>query len=83
MDKTLAKLDDSALAALGGGVLGYVKEIEGADAVKMLGDRINVPAKAKLFCLYNADGTPISISGTREEAIGSALEHELFPASVH
>ena len=51
MDKTLAKLDDAALAALGGGVIGYVKEIEGSDAVRLLGDRINVSPKANLFCL--------------------------------
>lgn len=83
MDKTFAKLDDAALAALGGGVIGYVREIEGADAVKLLGERINVAPKAKLYCLYNADGSPISISGSREAAITSAMEHELEPASVH
>ena len=49
MDRTFAKLDEQGLAALGGGVLGYVREIEGADAVKLLGDRINVAPKARLF----------------------------------
>ena len=83
MDRTFAKLDDAALAALGGGVIGYVKEIEGADAEKLLGDRINVAPKAKLYCLYNADGSPISISGSREAAISSVMEHELVAASVH
>jgi len=83
MDKTLAKLDDAALAALGGGVIGYVKEIEGSDAERLLGDRINVSPQAKLFCLYNADGSPISISGSREAAITSAMEHEMVAASVH
>jgi hypothetical protein len=83
MDRTFGKIDEAGLAALGGGVLGYVREIEGADAVKLLGDRINVEPRAKLFCLYNADGSPISISGSREAAISSALEHELVPASVH
>jgi hypothetical protein len=83
MDRTLAKLDEQALAALGGGVVGYVREIEGSAAVKLLGDRINVAPTAKLFCLYNADGSPISISGSREAAISSAVEHELVAASVH
>jgi hypothetical protein len=83
MDKTLAKLDDAALAALGGGVIGYVKEIEGEDAVKLLGERIEVPPDVKLYCLYNADGSPISISGSREAAFSSASEHELVAASVH
>ncbi|MBL8791092.1 MAG: DUF1150 family protein [Rhizobiales bacterium] len=83
MEKTFAKLDDAALAALGGGVIGYVKEIEGEDAVKLLGERIEVPPDAKLYCLYNADGSPISISGSREAAFSSAMEHELVAASVH
>jgi hypothetical protein len=83
MDKTFSGLDGTALAALGGGVLAYVKEIEGADAVKLLGEQVNVPPHAKLYCLYGADGSPISISGSREAAISSAIEHELLPASLH
>lgn len=71
------------LASLGGGVLGYVREIEADEAKQLLGPKAAVPPKSKLFCLYNADGTPISISGSREAAIGSALEHDLTPASVH
>ena len=83
MEKTSTKIDDNTLAAMGGGVIGYVREIEGAEAVKLLGERINVAPKAKLYCLYNADGSPISISGSREAAISSAEEHELMAASVH
>jgi hypothetical protein len=60
-----------------------VREIEADEARTLLGESTHVPAKARLFCLYNADGTPLSISGTREAAIGSALEHDLTPASVH
>jgi hypothetical protein len=76
-------LSPQDLAQLGGGVLGYVREIEADEAKALLGKKARVPAKAKLFCLYNADGTPLSISGSREAAIGSALEHDLTPASVH
>jgi hypothetical protein len=72
-----------ALAQLGGGVLAYVREIEAEKARGLLGNKVQVPAKGKLFCLYNVDGTPLSISGSREAAIGSALEHDLTPASVH
>lgn len=76
-------LSPQDLARLGGGVLGYVREIEADEARVLLGGGALVPAKSKLFCLYNADGTPLSISGSREAAIGSALEHDLMPASVH
>jgi hypothetical protein len=71
------------LAHLGGGVFGYVREIGSAEALKLLGENVAMPKGGKLFCLYNADGTPISISPTREAAIGSAIEHELVPASLH
>jgi hypothetical protein len=83
MEKLSMALTTEQLARLGGGVLGYVREIEAKEAKAMLGDATVIPAKAKLFCLYNADGTPVSISGTREAALGSAFEHELTPASVH
>ncbi len=83
MDKMLTVLTREQLARLGGGVLGYVREIGVKDAKALLGDGTSIPAKAKLFALYNADGTPVSISGTREAALGSAFEHELTPASVH
>jgi hypothetical protein len=83
MEKTVTVLTPEQLARLGGGVLGYVREIDVSDAKAMLGDQMVIPPKAKLFALYNADGSPVSISGTREAALGSALEHELTPASVH
>jgi hypothetical protein len=83
MEKSLTALSREELARLGGGVLGYVREIGINDAKALLGAGMAIPPKAKLFALYNADGTPISISGTREAAIGSAFEHELTPASVH
>jgi hypothetical protein len=80
--KTLI-LSEADLAALGGGDLAYIREIEGTQAVKLLGGRAKVPPKARLYCLYDADGTPVSISDSREGAIGSAFEHELMPMSVH
>jgi hypothetical protein len=84
---TAQKLSTQELQVLGGGVLGYVREIAAKEAKTMLGAQFGegmiIPPQAKLYCLYNADGTPISISGSREAAIGSALEHDLMPASVH
>jgi hypothetical protein len=71
------------LAHIGEGALAYIREIDSEDVAKMLGHRIVVPAGSKLFCLFNANGAPISISGTHAAAVGSALEHELLPISVH
>jgi hypothetical protein len=82
MKKTL-NLSPEDLALLGGGALGYIREIETQEAKRLLGSQARVAANSRLFCLYNADGTPVSISGTREAAVGSAFEHELMPMSVH
>jgi hypothetical protein len=71
------------LARLGAGVLAYVREIEGTEAAKLLGNQMVVPPEAKLFCLYSAHGAPISISPNYQAALGSAMEHELIAAAVH
>jgi hypothetical protein len=83
MNRNELTLTPQQLAHLGGGVIGYVREIEHQEATKLLGGPINAAPTAKLFCLYNADGTPISISGSREAAVGDAMSHDLIPASVH
>lgn len=83
MNELATPLTPEELGRLGGGVVGYVREINPADARQLLGESLALPAKAKLFCLYNADGTPVSISGSREAALGSAMEHDLVPSSVH
>ena len=83
IDHKFFDLSPAELAQLGGGALGYIREIEGRDALKLIGEGAVVPPQARLFCLYGADGTPVSISGSIEAAIGSAFEHELMPMSVH
>ena len=82
MKKTL-DVSEQDLARLGGGALAYIREIEGKDAARLIGPQVKVEPNSRLFCLYHADGTPVSISGTREAAVGSAFEHELLPMSVH
>lgn len=82
-NKNPHNISEMDLARLGGGALAYIREIEAKDAKRMLQGLPPVPPDARLYCLFNADGSPISISGTREAAIGSAFEHELLPMSVH
>jgi hypothetical protein len=71
------------LAQIGNGALSYIKEVEGRDVIKMVGPAVQVAPNDKLFCLFNANGSPISISGTHEGAITSAAEHELIAVTVH
>ena len=77
------QLSVEELAQLGNGVLSYIREVEGRDVIRMVGKQAKVPPDAKLFCLFNANGSPISISGTREAAVVSADEHELVTISLH
>ena len=72
------------LAMLGAGALGYIREIEAGHAAKLLGPQVNaMPENIQLYCLYGADGTPMSISGSFEAAFAAAREHELTPVTVH
>lgn len=77
------QLSVEELAQLGNGALSYIREVEGRDVIKMMGHQAQVSPDAKLFCLFNANGSPISISGTREAATESANEHELVAISLH
>jgi hypothetical protein len=81
--KKAQNISETDLAHLGDGALAYIREIEGEEAARLLGKEMVLAPDSKLFCLYQANGTPVSISGTREAAIGSAFEHELMPMSVH
>lgn len=82
-NKKTADLTPQDLALLGEGALGYIREIEIKEAQRLLGAQPGVAPDSKLYCLYNADGTPVSISASREAALGSAFEHELMAMSVH
>lgn len=70
------------LAQIGNGALSYIKEVEGRDVIKMVGSAVQVAPDDKLYCLFNANGSPISISGTHEGAVSSAAEHELIAVTV-
>jgi hypothetical protein len=76
-------ITEAQLAQMGGGHVGYIREIGASAASQLLGQPIELPDNQQLFCLYTADGTPIAISGTREAALASAEEHDLLPMSVH
>jgi hypothetical protein len=82
-DKKPVALSPEDLASLGEGALGYIREIDDSDAIKLMGPMTRIAPGTKLFCLYHADGTPVSISASHEAALGSAMEHELLAVSLH
>ncbi len=81
--KKALTLSADDLGRLGGGHWAYIREIDRDDAIRLIGEGAQIAPASKLFCLYDAAGQPVSISGSREDALGSAFEHELMPMSVH
>lgn len=71
------------LAALGRREVAYVRAIDVAQVKDMIGSDADVPDEAQFYCLYLADGTPVTIAGSREAAAASAEEHDLMTISVH
>ena len=77
------QISPEQLQAIGAGFVAYVKPIGAEDAAKMLGQPVQAGPEGKLFALFGANGQPISISQSREAALGNAEEHELVAASLH
>ena len=82
MMENRVRLTDFEFARLGGGQVGYIREIPVEKASSLMGP-VEVPPGTRLYCLYAADGTPMAISGSQEAAVANAFEHALEPLTVH
>lgn len=71
------------LALLGGGYVGYVREITAAKASELMSGLPDLPPQTRLFALYAADGTCMSITDSRDAALANAFEHDLQTVPVH
>ena len=76
-------LSDREFAALGGGHLAYVREIDSDKATSLIGKPVAVDPGTHIYAVYGADGSPLAITDSRAAAIANAVEHELMPMSVH
>jgi len=65
------------LANMGMGEVAYVRELPAQEVEQLIGQKIDADPATPLFCLYLADGTPVSVSDSREAAIANAFEHDL------
>jgi hypothetical protein len=70
-------------ATLGGGVIAYIKPLTLTEASRMFPTVRGLPEGINLFSLHAADGTPLAISGTKQAAIGHAIDDDLQIAGVH
>ena len=69
------------LEQLGRGQYAYVRPLDAEQAKSLIGGAMNIPGDGEFYCLYMADGTPVSISDTREAAIANAMANDL--TTVH
>lgn len=70
-------------AALGGGQIAYIREVEADEEEAASVGSLNPDAKMKLFALHGADGQPIMVSENRDEVIANAFQINLMPLTVH
>jgi len=76
-------MTEHEFAALGGGVVAYIKTLTLAEASRMFPPIEGLPKGINLFSLHAADGTPLALTDTKQAAIGYAIDDDLQIASVH
>ena len=76
-------LTDAQLAALGEGLVAYVKPIRSEDLNALFPGSPAVQPGLKLFALLGADGKPLMVTDTRDAALANAMQHELHMVSLH
>ena len=76
-------MTEHEFAALGGGVVAYIKTLTLAEASRMFPPIEGLPKGINIFSLHAADGTPLALTDTKQAAIGYAIDDDLQIASVH
>ena len=74
---------EADLAHLGEGHVAYLREMDGEELKGKFPGLPEIPADAKLWALFAANGQPILLADARERAIAGAFENELTPVSIH
>ena len=74
---------EADLAHLGEGSVAYLREIGSEELKGKFPGLPEIPADAKLWALFAANGQPILLADARERAIAGAFENELVPVSIH
>jgi hypothetical protein len=75
-------MPDEEFRQLGAGVLAYIRQTSFSDPmVKRM--KLQGNPDVVLFALHGADGRCISLSDTREVAVGEASENDLEIALLH
>lgn len=82
-DDHAGKMPDEVFAALGDGVVAYVRQMTSDDVSAAFPNAPRLAPGLSLWALLSADGTPILISDDHDAVIANAMKHELVTVSVH
>lgn len=70
-------------ARLGDGRLAYIRHVKSGEAGALFPNLQGVPDGISLYALVSADGTPLSLSDSRNAAIADAMQNDLETVSLH
>lgn len=74
---------EADLAHLGEGTVAYLREMGGKELKGKFPGLPEIPADARLWALFAANGQPILLADARDRAIAGAFENDLTPVSIH
>jgi hypothetical protein len=75
-------LSPADFASLGGSAIGYVRQMRSEEA-EILYPQVQLIPGLTVFVLHAADGTPLVITDSFQEATRDAAGHRLETVSVH
>ncbi|HEX4765556.1 MAG TPA: DUF1150 domain-containing protein [Lichenihabitans sp.] len=81
--KTNQPLSTDEFAHLGHGAVAYVKPIRSDEVPALFPQAPMMQPGLDLFMLLGADGMPILLTDSKDEALANAWEHQLQTVSVH
>ncbi len=76
-------LSPDAFASLGGSSIGYVRQMRSEEAEILYPQAPQLIPGLTVFVLHAADGTPLAITDSFEDATRDAQGHRLEAVSVH
>ena len=76
-------LSPQAFAVLGGSAVAYVRQMRSEEAELLYPQAPQLIPGLTVFVLHAADGTPLSITDSFEEAARDAQSHQLETVRVH
>lgn len=81
--ETEAAMSAIEFAQLGDGEVAYIRQIDSEQAQDLFPALRGLPKGIDLFAVVSADGTPLSLTDSRNSAVANAIQNDLQPVSVH